>query len=511
MDNKVIVTNRSALTSKYGKAGLTKINKALTLLKSADKKRGIQSRVIFLDDKASMKKWGATAIVDNTSPRQYKQAIDSIFKKLQPEYLMILGAPDVVPHQDLYNLAYVPGSDDDRFAWSDLPYACSATYSRDPARFIGPTRVVGRLPDVVGATEPDYLISLLQIAANYQSRSLDDYEAYFSLSTVSWKKSTQLSLNTIFGNHKRLRLSPTLGPKHPAGLLASRMHFINCHGGQASPEFQGQKYKSYPIALTSQSIEEKIKEGAVAAVECCYGAELYDALTLGIDLPICQHYLLQGAYGYLGSTTIAYGPADYNALADVICQQFLLNIYAGASLGRAALMARQQFVADTGQMDPFDLKTLSQFYLLGDPSIHPVAHAESVVTKDKAIKKDIDRFARAERRAKLQAVGNFLEKTKPTASKLATTKVKGATKQSLQQLAKESGMGKAQTFISFNVKVPAAATTMQKSRASGVPTQYHIALDCPEGVHDHRTHNCIALVAKELQGKIVGYRVYHQR
>lgn len=90
-------------------------------------------------------------------------------------------------------------------------------------------------------------------------------------------------------------------------------------------------------------------DGTVAAVECCYGAELYDATTLGIDLPICQSYLRQGAYGYFGSTTIAYGPVDSNGAADLICQYFLLNVLEGSSLGRATLAARQQFVGNAAQ------------------------------------------------------------------------------------------------------------------------------------------------------------------
>ncbi len=70
-------------------------------------------------------------------------------------------------------------------------------------------------------------------------------------------------------------------------------------------------------------------------VECCYGAQLYDSITLDIDIPICQSYLQQGAYGYFGSTTIAYGELNTNAEADFICQYFLLKVLDGASLGHA--------------------------------------------------------------------------------------------------------------------------------------------------------------------------------
>ena len=60
-------------------------------------------------------------------------------------------------------------------------------------------------------------------------------------------------------------------------------------------------------------------------------------------------------------------------------QYFLLAILEGASLG-ARTVARQKFVQQTAELDPIDLKTLAQFNLLGDPSIHPavIASATSV-------------------------------------------------------------------------------------------------------------------------------------
>jgi hypothetical protein len=509
MDSKVIVSNRSVLLAKYGSKGFTKINKALDKLKAADKKRGLNTQVIFLDDKAALKKVKGVAVTSAANPKENKLAIDAIFKKLSPSYLMILGASDVVPHQNLDNTMYEPGADDDLIAWSDLPYACAATYSRDARKFIAPARVVGRLPDLPAATDPSYLVGLLATAMNYQSRALDDYEGYFGLSTFSWKKSTQLSLTNVFGNIAKLRVSPVDGPSHPAGLLASRMHFINCHGGQASPEFQGQKGKAYPIALTTKTISGKITEGTVAAVECCYGAELYEAVTLGVDLPICQTYLAQGAYGYLGSTTIAYGPANINGSADLICQYFLLHVMGGASLGRAALMARQQYVAEVGQMDPVDLKTLAQFYLLGDPSIHPVLKPEQEKSTH-VLAKNADQFSRAERRTKMQDVAAFLEKTKPVVAKASASKLTAETKKSLENLARLAGLKPALGFQSYAVKTPAAAKSLG-IKAAAIPSKYHVALGVPATAKSDKVNRAVAVVVKELDGRIVGYRIYEQR
>src|SRR6187200_1377409 len=113
MDDKIIVTNRGALVKKYGTSGFAEIGKALVLLQASDKKRGIKSRVVYLDNKAAMKTLGGKAVMNAADPRENKAAIDAVFKSIKPDYLMILGASDVVPHQDLNNPAISPPEDDD--------------------------------------------------------------------------------------------------------------------------------------------------------------------------------------------------------------------------------------------------------------------------------------------------------------------------------------------------------------------------------------------------------------
>ena len=103
MDDKIIVSNRAALTAKYGSAGVGKIKQAVTALIAADAKRGIKSRLVYLDDAVAMKSFKGKAVTDPVDPRQNKEAIDAIFKTGDPDYLMILGAIDVVPHQDMAN------------------------------------------------------------------------------------------------------------------------------------------------------------------------------------------------------------------------------------------------------------------------------------------------------------------------------------------------------------------------------------------------------------------------
>jgi hypothetical protein len=503
MEDKIIVSNRSALAAKYGSDGVAKVKKAVAALIAADAKRGIKSRLVYLDDAVGMKGYKGKAVTDPSNARQNKEAVDAIFRTADPDYLMILGSSDVVPHQDMANPAYAPPDDDpDKYAFGDLPYACDTPYSRDIATFKGPTRVVGRVPDLTNKKgSPEYLISLLRFAERFKARDVASYGTYFGLSTQSWRKSTELSLTNIFGNHDALTTVPP--SRATSARLAPLAHFINCHGGDTDPNFYGERGNSQPISLTSRGIAGKIKLGTVAAAECCYGAQLYDSITLSLPLPICQRYLIQGAYGYFGSSTIAYGPAEGNGAADLITQYFLLAVLEGASIGRAALSARQQFVAQTGELDPMDLKTLAQFSLLGDPSVIPanVPSATSVpagTNIDQSKRQD-----RRERRAKLRAVGKLLQQTKPTASKKAVKVRKSATvRRALGNIARKAGIGTKREFTAFNVKTPKAAR-LRGAKAVPTASRYYVAVYRPK-----KEYPGVAAVAKEVSGRIVGYRIY---
>jgi hypothetical protein len=401
MSDKILVTSRSALIEKYGKKGFNEITRAVQALAIADKGRGYVTRLIFLDDQKTMRSFGGTAVTDVKSGQQHKEAIDRIYAALKPEYLVILDGPDVVPHVSLSNPA---PEDDDPDVPSDLPYACDAPFvRRDPSLFTSVTRVVGRIPGIVGAKRPTFLIRLLNGSARFRPRPRKSYLQYFSISAQVWQKSTQKSLKAIFGNADKLLLSPPIKDSGANRYLGPLIHFINCHGDTISPDFFGQRNKSYPIALTTDGVTRHASARTVVAAECCYGAELYDPTLEAHDKPpICVSYLGRGAVGFFGSTNVAYGDAARNSAADLITRYFLIEVLAGASLGRACLQARQKFV-DTEDLDKYNLKTLAQFVLLGDPSLHPCAEDDRA--ERHIIEVTDHSTARAIRRMELAAMG----------------------------------------------------------------------------------------------------------
>jgi len=454
--DKVIVTNMGALKKKYG-AAAHRILKALDRLVAADKKRGIEGRIVAIDSARDMAAFRGQAVAAVGDRRAAKAAIDAVYHACRPDYILILGAPDIVPHQELKNPAYDPNGDDDEVIPTDIPYACDAGYSTNPGKFIGPTRVVGRMPDLPGVSDPSYLVSLLGTAAGHKTRVRADYQRYFSVSAEVWKGSTFLSLTKLFGSGASMALSPPKGPSWKGSQMAPRMHFINCHGAKSDPNFYGQRGNSYPVAHSSKNLVRKIMNGTVVAVECCYGAELYNPGDSDNQPGICSTYLRDGAYGYFGSSTIAYGPSEGNGQADLICQYFLDEVINGSSLGEAALRARHRFASAYTHLDPTDLKTMVQFFLLGDPSIHPVAAASHSLARTKTYNQIFKahqnvKGTRMLRREKDIRTGINLSGNLGTAGR-ADEEVPFRKARLLESAAKEAGVRKFK-IIPFNISFP---------------------------------------------------------
>ncbi|MEY4752800.1 MAG: hypothetical protein RJA44_475, partial [Pseudomonadota bacterium] len=315
--DKLVLSHRGALLAKYKAAGLKQIDSALAALLKADAKRGLQTQLLWLDDAAALTPLGARAVGAAPDARQVKATIDALHARLDPHYLVLLGAGDVVPLVPLKNPARSAG-DTDPVVPSDLPYACEGRYSTDPARWVGPTRVLGRIPDVPGAAKPTLLVKLIRAAAAAKPQPPERYQGCFGLTAEVWSKSTALSLRNTFGSDAALQSAPPAGPQWNEAQLAPRLHFINCHGADQDDSYYGQSVEhpdQYPPAHQAPLLQGRISPGTVLAAECCYGAQLYDPQKAGGSQGIALTYLEQGALGVFGSTTIAYGPSEGNGSA----------------------------------------------------------------------------------------------------------------------------------------------------------------------------------------------------
>lgn len=462
---KLIVTNRSALAKKYGAAGWTAVQQALTRLRTADTKRGFTTILALLDAPAA----GVPKVKSASSARETKRAIDALYKKYAaPDYVLILGGTDVVPHSVLKN-PIVAGEDEDPDLPSDLPYACEAPYSTDVSDFVGPTRVVGRLPDIRGSNEVKDFIKLIDAAAKFSGTT---GSAHFVISAAIWRGATQANAALAFGGTPTPEVVPPKGPGWPTPDLGAPLHFINCHGADKDPNYYGQPANGarvYPDAHSPANLTGTVSAGAVVAAECCFGSQLYHP-TGPLVLGISTTYLLEGAIAFLGSTNTAYGEstAAKRCKADVLCTDFMGAIMKLATTGRALLEARQEYVKKAGILDPFDLKTLGQFLLLGDPSARPYSalpsHAGAPAPKSKTVMS----AAHKARRHMLKMDGTRLGRDTPFAMK-ASRALPTNTRASLEQIAaqEELAIGKTLRFeiAPGRADVKAKSDPKRKSKA----------------------------------------------
>jgi len=387
MATKIILTIQSRLQSKYG-PDFPALQNLFTQLVNADAIKGLTTRFVFIDDVATAQKYGypMPAVFDE---RACKNIVDHIFwKENNPEYLAIFGAQDVFPFQQLTNQLFgQPGGDPDKFIPSDLPYASDAPYSTDCNAFTSVTRVMGRIPDEQEAGNLDYVKTIIDQIIAARPANPASCNTYFANSAFVWTGSSQTSLRNIFGNSMSMKISPTDNTGlFVHGDIANLPHFFNLHGALNRTAYYGQQGNTYPQALLPSDLNGSVVPGSFVAAECCYGAQQLNRTTFGQS--IADAYLQSKASVFMGSSTVSYGPPIGQGLADLITQYFMKNVLNGASSGRALLLARQKFLSVSGPtLDFHELKTLAQFYILGDPSVQPV----DKITQEEAMETVQDR------------------------------------------------------------------------------------------------------------------------
>lgn len=509
---KLIVSHKGNLQWKYGKA-FPKIISLVKKLQDADKKKGLDTKLVLIDDATSAQRAGVKKI-KIWSEQECKRIVDDLYKKHIPAYIVILGAQDIFPFQDIEN----PAEDDDSVVPSDLPYACDTPFSRKIENFIGPTRVVGRIPDIPGQqTDIAYLERLITNAIEQKPIAEEKYHNYFAVTALVWKKSTELSLQSMFGEHAKMISSPN-GSTTQSGYkpyskkqLEPLTHFYNCHGANIDLSYYGQKGNSFPEALQVSNLSANVKKGAIVAAECCYGAQLFDHVQMGLpSYSIANTYLANNAIAFLGSSTIAYGPADSQGLADLITQYFIKNILKGASTGRALLEARQKFLSESGpDLDPCELKTVAQFYLLGDPSIQP-AECEDAEVKKLSVGSTI-----MNSRKNLFIKGKNLEGTIGVTKKQrveSPIRVKmplGNNKSlSVEDILEKNKFTRGDKKAVYSVKPKNAVTSIVEKKLGGQNVKFHAYIQDKKEANIYKMR---VLIVKENASQILGWRVYESR
>jgi len=145
------------------------------------------------------------------------------------------------------------------------------------------------------------------------------------------------------------------------------------------------KGKRFVRAITSATLKARLKPDTLVGTMCCYGAQIFSpeakqARNRG-RWPLASTYLRKGALAFVGSTRQAWLGVNVMKSADWIVADYFKRILGGASIGRAFLESKQKYISyyiEKGRsLDAMGQKTLIEYVLLGDPSIHPVGRRVS--------------------------------------------------------------------------------------------------------------------------------------
>lgn len=478
---KLSVTVKRRLERKYNPAALQQIDGAVKRWIEADDKRGIQTVHVAVDDPTdkNMKELGLTPVSGKATPEKIKQAIKHLWDKLEPDYLVLFGGDDVVPMFEVPNPTFGWPEDTEKTVPSDNPYATRLDFSRsDPRSYVVPDRPIGRIPDMVSApndtarnSDPAWLLDYLETATNWKPQDENFYKLRYAICTGEAKDAATEFMQKAFAKRSLTFICPPISDNStPArNRLSARLHVIKCHGNRRDATFWG--YESadeenqkgtWKPALTSATLKARLKPSTVVAAMCCFGAQIFSPFDPKAKppgaWPVASTYLRKGALGFVGSTRMAWVGRSDMGPADWIVQSYLKNILAGASLGGAFLACKQDYHSHYTLEDHVytkdEQKTLVEYILLGDPSIHPVSSPQ-ISAGGLAVP---GRRRRRAARVKLAAgICEFL----PTRSR-ATPKEKAMAKAVFESAKRKIAKGDIKKFKEFGIK----ATHVQVERVN---------------------------------------------
>src|SRR5438034_8476652 len=142
---KLSITCRTRLAAKYDAKALARIDAAVANWIAADKARGFTTIHLALDDAKAMKAYKVPAVSGTITAAKVKKALDALATRLQPDYIVLFGAGDVVPPFRVANPSAT--EDGEPRVVTDNPYASSQRFSSGKrSSYLVPDRVVGRIP-----------------------------------------------------------------------------------------------------------------------------------------------------------------------------------------------------------------------------------------------------------------------------------------------------------------------------------------------------------------------------
>jgi hypothetical protein len=369
---ELIISSKKKLLDKYGSNNFLMIETALHKLIDALKNDGIDSLLIYIDDRDSLSRYRLQP-VDPENPEKIKELLDNVQKGIEVsyrttiEYFLLIGGDDIVPFYRIPNPVYGPNGDSDKEIYSDNPYA-----STDD-EFLVPERAIGRIPDS-NSNDPQFLLDQIENIINCHSHNQKS-GGNFGYSAEVWQEASKDVYQAMGSNQQLTYSPPTIASNLSKKLLnQKKLLYFNLHGSPNTASWYGQPNgrSTLTVAFNANQLDVIDVEKAIVFCEACYGAHIFGK---EVDASIPLKFLEQNAECFVGSTMIAYGSiVPPISAADVLAKYFFQYVKEGLPYGMAFLNAKQDYAKKMIRLglfhvDEVDAKTLLEFVLFGDPSL----------------------------------------------------------------------------------------------------------------------------------------------
>lgn len=525
---KLSVTVKRRLEHKYDRASLMKINTAIEDWIAADADRGIQTIHVAVDNSAEMLRvWRdyfpkaprVRPVSGKVTPLKIKRVIDDLWKRLRPKYLVLFGGDDIVPMFRVPNPTHYwsPSqgvTDFDRMLPTDNPYAsCEPFDPQEIDSYLVPDRVIGRIPDmrsIAGARgDPAWLVDYLKTATSWASEKPNFYKETYAICTSESSGAGRECMQFISKPLSDLLISPPTRDASTSARnrLSARLHLIKCHGTRLDANFWG-KGKRFVRAIKSATLKECLKPATLVGTTCCWGAQIFSPNSRHARRgrwPLASTYLRKGAFAFVGSTARAWFGGPTMGFADYIVADYFKWILRRASVGRAFLESKHGYMCyyleGGGTADALDQKTMIEYVLFGDPSIHPVkskvpqSHPESPLENQERGQRRLIHARRA------REIYKLLPKRAP-----ATPADRTRAKDVYDRAKRALGKHVMKKLAKFEIKPAAARVTKLETRLG---IQNRQSLEYYWGgkrIGDAQTQTCLMRAETDLDGNL--YRAY---
>lgn len=372
----IIVTNRSAMVSKYGRRETDSIFLALNMLDAVYIERGLSSFVLLIDSKEQMSVFGAKNVTDSMNQKQVKDGLTRVCKSEKPDYIVLVGSSDIIPHQCLKH-----PEEEGVLIPSDLPYACSSPYSTPIDSFLNTDYMVSRIPDVVkglsfnAINEAHAFIKLINGICRQKSCEAEEYRDYFAVASADFKGPITEAVTKMFGNSNVLQCCPPHKEVWEKEQLECLFQYYVLYGFESNCRWCQDK-EGKDIAFDWEDNDYSMQRGTVAISQCSYGAQLFPPVYGRKGYPVCNEFLYRKATAFLGITCKAYKDGGMGK-ADSLVQAFVAGLKENESLGEAFRNARSKIVKDKGAATAEEKMVSAQFILYGDAAFQPIKEKEN--------------------------------------------------------------------------------------------------------------------------------------